>query len=181
MPLNVFVSYSPTQKGYKCYHSPSRKWFVTIDVTFHESQSYFLDSIVPLQGEQRCEEIPILPMMIEVEMERSAGDSVVEGVGIEREDSREPEEEVVGGSKDSELKVYLRGTWSKRKSRMTSEASPTPPQPLPFSLRDEDSGDSGDPVVEGVEIEKERDSGELDEEVVDGLKENKLKVYSRGT
>ena len=51
-----------------------------MDVTFHESQAYFLDSTVPFQGEQRCEEIPVLPMMIEVEMERAAGDPIVEGV-----------------------------------------------------------------------------------------------------
>ena len=30
----VFVGYSPTQKGYKCFHPPTRKYFLTMDVTF---------------------------------------------------------------------------------------------------------------------------------------------------
>ena len=45
----VFVGYSSTQKGYKCYHYPSKRFYVSADVTFHEQESYF---IVPyLQGE----------------------------------------------------------------------------------------------------------------------------------
>ena len=44
----VFVGYSPTQKGYKCYHPPSRKQFVSMDVTFFETQSYFSTSQTPL-------------------------------------------------------------------------------------------------------------------------------------
>ena len=40
----VFIGYSPTQKDYKYYHPPTRKWFVSMDVTFYESLSYFEDS-----------------------------------------------------------------------------------------------------------------------------------------
>ena len=43
----VFVSYSFTQKGYKCYH-PSSKWFyVSMDVTFNEHASYFSHPSLP--------------------------------------------------------------------------------------------------------------------------------------
>jgi hypothetical protein len=30
----IFVGYYPTQKRYKCYHPPSQKSFVSMDVTF---------------------------------------------------------------------------------------------------------------------------------------------------
>jgi hypothetical protein len=38
----IFVGYSSsTQKGYKCYHPPSKKFYVLADVTFNEQESYF--------------------------------------------------------------------------------------------------------------------------------------------
>lgn len=37
----VFVGHSSTQKGYKCFHPPSKKFFVSRDVTFHEEEPYF--------------------------------------------------------------------------------------------------------------------------------------------
>ena len=37
----VFVGYSPTQKVYKCFHPPSRKFYVSASVTFHEDGRYF--------------------------------------------------------------------------------------------------------------------------------------------
>ena len=36
----IFVRYSSTQKGYKCYHSPPRQFYVSSDVSFVEYESY---------------------------------------------------------------------------------------------------------------------------------------------
>ena len=37
----VFIGYSPTQKGYKCYDPSSRKFLVFMNVTFWEIESFF--------------------------------------------------------------------------------------------------------------------------------------------
>ncbi|CAL8080019.1 unnamed protein product [Prunus armeniaca] len=46
----VFIGYSSTQKGYKCYHPPTQKVHVTLDVTFHEEVSYYVSHSSPTQG-----------------------------------------------------------------------------------------------------------------------------------
>ncbi|RDX82938.1 hypothetical protein CR513_36218, partial [Mucuna pruriens] len=48
----VFIGYPSNKKGFKCYHPPSRL-FVSMDVTFHETQSFFV--FPPLQGESYVE------------------------------------------------------------------------------------------------------------------------------
>ncbi|XP_040362272.1 uncharacterized protein LOC112202395 [Rosa chinensis] len=50
----VFVGYSSHQKGYKCYHPQSQKFYVTMDVTFSEDACYFLPPVTPCQGEKSC-------------------------------------------------------------------------------------------------------------------------------
>ncbi|KAI5408632.1 hypothetical protein KIW84_054465 [Lathyrus oleraceus] len=40
----IFLGYASNKRGYKCYHPPSRKFFVSKDVTFHENVSYFTRS-----------------------------------------------------------------------------------------------------------------------------------------
>ncbi|CAN0913556.1 Retrovirus-related Pol polyprotein from transposon TNT 1-94, partial [Linum grandiflorum] len=46
----VFIGYSTTQKGYKCYHPPTKRVYTTQDATFFESQSYYPSTV--LQGEK---------------------------------------------------------------------------------------------------------------------------------
>ncbi|KAI5333074.1 hypothetical protein L3X38_023204 [Prunus dulcis] len=51
----VFIGYSTTQKDYKCYHPPSQKVHVTLDVTFHEEVPYYVSSSSPIQEEKGSE------------------------------------------------------------------------------------------------------------------------------
>ncbi|XP_071901935.1 retrovirus-related Pol polyprotein from transposon RE1 isoform X4 [Coffea arabica] len=54
----VFLGYSNSQKGYKCFHPPTRTYYVSMDVQFCENESYFSGHIsaVPLQGEIKSRE-----------------------------------------------------------------------------------------------------------------------------
>ena len=60
----VFIGYAPNKKGYKCYHPQSRKVYISKDVTFHETKSFFASS--QLQGESiQAEdlELPHFPLL----------------------------------------------------------------------------------------------------------------------
>ena len=54
----VFLGYSNSQKGYKCFHPPSGKYYVSMDVQFNERESYFSKDVdmVPFQGEINSKE-----------------------------------------------------------------------------------------------------------------------------
>ena len=51
----VFIGYATTQKGYKCYHPPTQKVHITLDVTFHEEVPYYVSPSSPIQGERGSE------------------------------------------------------------------------------------------------------------------------------
>ena len=37
----IFVGYSPTQKGYQCWSPTEKKFFMSMDVTFHEKEPFY--------------------------------------------------------------------------------------------------------------------------------------------
>ena len=48
----VLVGYGGHQKRYQCYHPPTKKYYVTMDVTFFEDMSYFTSSDTAFSGEK---------------------------------------------------------------------------------------------------------------------------------
>lgn len=49
----VFVGYGSTQKGYRVYHPSSNFFYISMDVTFHEDNLFYVDST--LQGGNESE------------------------------------------------------------------------------------------------------------------------------
>jgi transposase InsO family protein len=47
----VFLGFGSHQKGYKCYNPKTHKFYTTMDVTFIENKSYFMDTQIHVQGE----------------------------------------------------------------------------------------------------------------------------------
>ena len=47
----IFLGYSPSPKGYKCYDPQSRTTYVSMDVTFWETESFYSLPTTSLQGE----------------------------------------------------------------------------------------------------------------------------------
>ena len=68
----IFLRYSRTQKGYRCYSYTLRHHFISVDVTFDESQSYFSPSVasdssppcLPLQPPVSPIESPKKPLQV---------------------------------------------------------------------------------------------------------------------
>ncbi|GMI79954.1 hypothetical protein HRI_001664700 [Hibiscus trionum] len=58
----VLVGYSSLKKGYKCYHPPSKKFFVTMDLTFFEQEPYF--SKTEIKGETIGNNFQLVPTQV---------------------------------------------------------------------------------------------------------------------
>ena len=82
--LCVILGYAAYQKGYRCYHPPSKRMFVTMDEVFHEDSMYF-SSEPELQGEH-LEEVQALDydFLISIEGELSEPGNNMNGNEKER-------------------------------------------------------------------------------------------------
>jgi hypothetical protein len=66
----IFVGYSPTQKGYKCWCPSEKRFFVSMDVTFQETVPFYpfspsYDHSVGCDGRKNGEETTqTIPMII---------------------------------------------------------------------------------------------------------------------
>ena len=52
----IFIGYSGSQKGYRCYHPPSRKFFVSADIVFNESENYYATENLPKDVPEETEQ-----------------------------------------------------------------------------------------------------------------------------
>lgn len=69
----VFMGYSPSQKGYRCWCPSERRFFVSMDVTFREHEPYYLASTVDTR-------ISLTPPGVGQEGESVGGDSLTESI-----------------------------------------------------------------------------------------------------
>lgn len=51
----VFIGYGLHKKGYRCFHPPTRKLYVTMDVQFYEQHMYFPTTSAASQGEKNID------------------------------------------------------------------------------------------------------------------------------
>ncbi|RDY07687.1 hypothetical protein CR513_08168, partial [Mucuna pruriens] len=57
----TFIGYPSNKKGFKCYHPPSHQVFVSMDVTFHKTKSFFVSPL--LQGESYLEVESVIELL----------------------------------------------------------------------------------------------------------------------
>ncbi|KAK9924400.1 hypothetical protein M0R45_032769 [Rubus argutus] len=109
----VFVGYGGYQKGYKCYHPPTRRYYVTMDVTFFEDMSYFSSSDTALQGENSYFE-ELYHIEVHLETEAPSIQVPVQITRSETEDTTVPSAAIsipdpqLPGNEDHSYEVYSR-------------------------------------------------------------------------
>ncbi|WVY99969.1 hypothetical protein V8G54_026039 [Vigna mungo] len=133
----VFIGYSLTQKGYKCYHPPSKKFFVSRDVTFNEQEGYFHQPYLP--GESFWEDkessnsgFPILPDLI-FEPKLDQIEAVPSEIGQESEINCEADQGDVEAGKFGKKLVYSRKTKAIPGSSNVQESNSNPQKEVTIS------------------------------------------------
>ena len=58
----LFLGYSPSQKGYKCYSPTIRNFYISMDITFFETQAYYLKPHIQGENSTLKEECSFWPL-----------------------------------------------------------------------------------------------------------------------
>ncbi|WVY92731.1 hypothetical protein V8G54_031819 [Vigna mungo] len=133
----VFVGYSLTQKGYKCYHPPSKKFFVSRDVTFNEQEGYFHQTYLPGESFREDKEsnnsgFLILPDLI-FEPKLDQIEAVPSEIGQESEINCEADQGDVEAGKFGKKLVYSRKTKAIPGSSNVQESNSNPQKEVTIS------------------------------------------------
>jgi hypothetical protein len=118
----VFLGYSATQKGYACW-SPGERRLLSMDMTFHESDSYFPSRVGPLfddlsndgeirrEGEKYAGERSIQLEAVSAPISRQES--------AEGDESEEEEENVVTEGEENQAQGELRYVYQRRKDNVS--------------------------------------------------------------
>jgi len=103
----VFLGYSTTQKGYKCFH-PSKKFFVSRDVILNEQESYFQPHIQGENAREEDESLMLPNIAVGLEIERGIKQTPEPAVGLEQAPKPAIEPVHNGGGKFGKNIAYSR-------------------------------------------------------------------------
>ncbi|KAH9764942.1 retrovirus-related pol polyprotein from transposon RE1 [Citrus sinensis] len=122
----VFVGYALHQKGYRCYHPPSRKIYITMDVVFHEDIMYYL-SESEFQGEYNEEEIHTLTYLPPKESQSSIKIVNLQDTGKANDDDSQAEicEDTFGEHNNSDTTAIENKSHEEIPNQSSAEDVPT--------------------------------------------------------
>ncbi|KAH9718244.1 hypothetical protein KPL71_022143 [Citrus sinensis] len=123
---SVSPGYALHQKGYRCYHPPSRKIYITMDLIFHEDIMYYL-SETEFQGEYNEEEIHPLTYLPPEEGQSSIEVVNLQDTGKENGDDSQAEisEDTFGEHNNSDTTAIENESHEEMSNQSSTEDVPT--------------------------------------------------------